>query len=91
MIKGWKNLTKKQVNHLKEMKCNDTLVFAQVRKKQNARRAECDRLKIPPPCRDCDEIAKALGVEQLSEEVRKEALCEERDQGMPVLSEYKCD
>lgn len=64
MIKGWKKLTKKQRKHLCENGCNNTVIFAEVRKEQNKlKEIDAQHGRTPNICFECDQIARVLGVD----------------------------
>ena len=60
MIKGWKKLTKSELRHLKENKCNHTVRF-QLCIDEQAKLRKLSTID-PWPCWDCGMIAKKLGM-----------------------------
>ena len=62
MIKGWKKLTKKDLNHLKEMNCNHTERFQETINHQEKIRIKDNRNSVLEPCWECRMIAKKLGM-----------------------------
>jgi len=65
MIKGWKKLTKGQLEHLKEMKCNNTFLFQKTINEQARQKKEFFEkhgVECVEPCLECKWIAGALGM-----------------------------
>ena len=58
MIKGWKKLTKKELQHLKDEQCNNTVVFQKTINHQHKFR----QMGTTEPCYECKFIAKKLGM-----------------------------